>query len=144
LLVVGFQLASITMQTTPTHKTQGDQDHVAEMPGSTPAAVLVTDQRGKEWRAEEERRLEAVQRIIISALVGVVLGSFSSVLAVYLAVRGARDLPRDSVLLLWFMTGVIGLITAAAILLVQRRRPYSPWVALGLLPLLISAHWIFK
>jgi NhaP-type Na+/H+ or K+/H+ antiporter len=114
------------------------------MPGSIPAAVVVTDRRGKEWREEEERRLEAVQRIIISALIGVVLGSFSSVLAVYLAVRGDRDLPRDSVLLLWFMTGVIGLITAAAILLVQRRRPYSPWVALGLLPLLISAHWVFK
>jgi hypothetical protein len=104
----------------------------------------MTDRRSKAWREEEERRLESVQRIIISALVGVVLGSFSAVLALYLAVRGDRDLPRDSVLGLWYMSGVIGLVTAVAILVIQRRRPYSPWVVLGLLPMLVSAYWIFS
>jgi hypothetical protein len=40
------------------------------------------------------------------------------------------------------MSGVLGLATAAAILLINRRRPYSPWVFLGLLPMAISAPWI--
>jgi len=40
------------------------------------------------------------------------------------------------------MTGVMGLATAAAILLINRRRPYSPLVLLGLLPMAISAPWI--
>ena len=40
------------------------------------------------------------------------------------------------------MSGVLGLVTAAAILLINRRRPYSPWVLLGLLPMGISAPWI--
>jgi len=40
------------------------------------------------------------------------------------------------------MTGVLGVATAAVILLVNRRRPYSPWIILGLLPMAISAPWI--
>ena len=42
------------------------------------------------------------------------------------------------------MTGVLGLMTAAVILVVNRRRPYSPWVLLGLLPMAISWFWIFR
>jgi hypothetical protein len=37
---------------------------------------------------------------------------------------------------------VMGLATAATILLVNRQRPYSPWVLLGLLPMAISAPWV--
>ena len=125
---------------------QGDQHHAGTTGRSgppDPTVAVVTARRSKAWHEEEERRLESVQRIIISALVGVVLGSFSTVLALYLAARGDRDLPRDSVLGLWYMTGVIGLVTAVAILVIQRRRPYSPWVVLGLLPMLVSAYWIF-
>jgi hypothetical protein len=40
------------------------------------------------------------------------------------------------------MTGVLGLATAAAILLINRRKPYNPLVLLGLLPMAISAPWI--
>jgi len=83
-----------------------------------------------------------VQRVIVSVLVGVVFGSFSAVLAAYLAIRGDQDLPSFSVTGLWIMTGVLGLATAAVILLVNRRRPYSPWIILGLLPMAISAPWI--
>jgi hypothetical protein len=36
------------------------------------------------------------------------------------------------------------LATTAAILLVNRRRPFSPWVLLGLLPMAISAPWILR
>ena len=90
-------------------------------------------------RESEARSLDLVQRIIISGLVAVVFRTFSAVLAAYLAIRGDQDLPPSSVIGLWVMTGVLGLATAATILLVNRRRPYSPWVLLGLLPLVISA-----
>jgi hypothetical protein len=53
-----------------------------------------------------------------------------------------HDLPRDSVIGLWVMTGVIGLVTAAAVLVLHRRHWYAPWVLLGLLPMLVSAYWI--
>ncbi|HYP45527.1 MAG TPA: hypothetical protein VEQ66_10095 [Propionibacteriaceae bacterium] len=103
----------------------------------------MTSRRDQTRKEAEERSLDFVQRVIISALLGVVLGSFSSVLALYLVVKGDEDLPRDSVVGLWFMTGVIGVVTSVGILVVQGRRPYSPWVVLGLLPMAISAYWIF-
>ncbi|MFZ1115437.1 MAG: hypothetical protein WAN44_06385 [Propionibacteriaceae bacterium] len=90
----------------------------------------------------EARSLDVTQRAIVSALVGIVFGTFSAVLAAYLAIRGDQDLPSFSVTGLWIMTGVMGLATAATILLVNRRRPYSLWVLLGLLPMAISAPWI--
>jgi hypothetical protein len=93
-------------------------------------------------REDEARSLDVTQRAIVSALVGIVFGTFSAVLAAYLAIRGDQDLPSFSVTGLWIMTGVMGLATAATILLVNRRRPYSLWVLLGLLPMAISAPWI--
>ena len=93
-------------------------------------------------REQEARSLDVVQRIVISVLVAVVFGAFAAVLAAYLAIAGDRDLPRSSVIGLWIMTGVMGVGTAAAILLINRRRPYSPWVLLGLLPIAISAPWV--
>jgi hypothetical protein len=92
----------------------------------------------------EARSLDVTQRAIVSALVGIVFGTFSAVLAAYLAVRGDQDLPSFSVTGLWIMTGVMGLATAATILVVNRRRPYSPWVLLGLLPMAVSAPWILS
>jgi hypothetical protein len=93
-------------------------------------------------REQEARSLDVVQRIVISVLVAVVFGTFAAVLAAYLAIAGDRDLPRSSVIGLWIMTGVMGLGTAAAILLINRRRPYSPWVLIGFLPMAISATWV--
>jgi hypothetical protein len=50
-------------------------------------------------------------------------------------VYGDQDLDRSSVISLWIMTGVMGLLTAVAVLVINRRRPYSPWV------LLVSCRW---
>lgn len=100
-------------------------------------------QRRLESPEEAERNLEFVQRVIISSLVGVVFGSLASVLAAYVSVWGAQDLPRSSIIGLWVMTGIIGLLTAAGVLVIQQRRPYSPWVLLGLLPMAVSAFWVF-
>jgi ABC-type thiamin/hydroxymethylpyrimidine transport system permease subunit len=94
-------------------------------------------------RQREKQSLDVVQRAVISALIGVVFGLFAAVLAAYLVVYGSLDLAPGDVIGLWVMTGVVGLLTAAAILVVNRRRPYSPWVILGLLPMAISGFWIF-
>lgn len=93
-------------------------------------------------RVRENKSLDLVQRMIMSALVGVVFGSLAAVLALYLAIRGDEDLPHASVVGLWIMTGLFGLATAAAVLLLNRRRPFSPWVLLGLLPMAVSGYWI--
>ena len=95
-------------------------------------------------RQDEEQSLDVVQRAIVSALIGVVFGMFAVVLAAYLVLSGQNDLPPGDVLGLWVMTGVLGLVTAAVILVVNRRRPYSPWVILGLLPMAISWFGIFR
>jgi hypothetical protein len=99
--------------------------------------------RGDSARREREARsLDLVQRVIVSGLAAIVFGTFSAVLAAYLVVRGDQDLPPVSVIGLWIMTGAMGLATAAAILLINRRKPYSPWVLLCLLPMVISPPWI--
>ena len=100
-------------------------------------------ERRQTRREREERSLDVVQRVIISALVGVVFGLFAAVLALYLAIGAKQDLAHGDIVGLWVMTGILGLITAGAILVINRRRPYSPWVVLGLLPMVISWYWIF-
>ena len=102
--------------------------------------MMTTEQA--QYAEDDARSLEFVQRLIASSAVGLFVGSISVVLAAYLAAGGAQDLPRDSVIGLWVMTGVIGLVAAAAVLVLHRRHWYAPWVLLGLLPMLVSAYWI--
>lgn len=111
-------------------------------PNETQVTATPSTDAAREFAAEDVRSLDFVQRLIASSAIGLFIGSLSVVLAIYLAARGEADLPRDSVLGLWVMTGVIGLVTAAAVLLLHRRRWYSPWVLLGLLPMIGSAYWI--
>jgi hypothetical protein len=106
------------------------------MPAPRP---LTTDERER-----ENHSLDLVQRVIMSALLGVVFGSLASVLALYLVLRGEADLPHVSVVGLWVMTGLFGLATAAGILILNRVPPYRPWVLLGLLPMAISGYWILS
>jgi len=90
----------------------------------------------------EEVSLDLVQRVIISVLVIVVVGSISAVLAAYITFNQA-NMNRVDVIGLWVMTGVIGLATAIAVLVINRRRPYSPLVVLGLIPMAITGYTIF-
>jgi hypothetical protein len=103
--------------------------------------MMVTDE-ARRYAAEDERSLDFVQRLIASSAIGLFMGSLAAVLAAYLAVSGVHELPRDSVIGLWVMTGIIGLVTAAAVVVMHRRRWYSPFVLLGLLPMIASAYWI--
>jgi hypothetical protein len=104
---------------------------------------MMTTEEARRYAAEDERSLDFVQRLIASSAIGAFIGSLSIVLAAYLAVSGVHDLPRDSVIGLWVMVGVIGVVTAAAVALFHRRHWYSPWVLLGLVPMAVSAYWIF-
>ena len=90
----------------------------------------------------EKHSLDLVQRMIVSALILVVLGTVAVVPSAYLVVR-PDEFARTDRIGLWVMTGLIGLVTAALILVVNRRRPYSPLILLGLLPMAVSAWWIF-
>jgi ABC-type iron transport system FetAB permease component len=101
----------------------------------------MTDE-ARRFAAEEERSLDFVQRLIASSAIAAFIGSLAIVLAAYLAASGVHELPRDSVIGLWIMTGVIGLVTAAAVLVLHRRHWYSPFVLIGLLPMAASAYWI--
>lgn len=104
--------------------------------------TVMMSEEARNHAADEEKSLDFVQRLIASSAIGLFIGSLSVVLAAYLAASGVHTLPREDVLGLWVMTGVIGLVTAAIVLAFHRRRWYSPWVLLGLLPMLVSAYWI--
>ncbi len=92
-------------------------------------------------REAEEKSLDLVQRMVISALCVVVLGAPTFALGAYSAFSTAIS-PSDSVGL-WVMCGVVGLLAAAAVLLINRRKPYSPLVLLGLLPAAVASYWVF-
>jgi hypothetical protein len=89
----------------------------------------------------EEKSLDLVQRWIISALLIVVLGGPAAALAAYSShLAGIHD---DSAVPLWVMSGVIGLLAAAGVLIVHRRSLVSPLLLAGLVPAAIAAFYIF-
>ena len=91
---------------------------------------------------DQQRSLDLVQRVVLSVLVVVVFGSLAAVLSAYVALSPELSGGADTIVL-WALTGAIGLVTTAVVLAINRRRPYSPWLLLGLLPMAISAFWIF-
>lgn len=99
---------------------------------------------GQPRQGAEQRSLDFVQRMVISALIIVVFGLFAVVLAGYLAFYPVGLASQGDRIGLWIMSGVVGLVCAAAVLITNRRRPYSPWVLLGLLPMAASAYWVFN
>lgn len=100
-----------------------------------------TDDRSS-YAEAEAKSLGVVQRVLASTAIGLFIGSLSVGLAFFLALSGVHTLPRDSVIGLWVMVGVVGVATVAAMCVVHRRPWYSPLALLGLLPMLISAFWI--
>ncbi|MFT3861466.1 hypothetical protein [Micropruina sp.] len=93
---------------------------------------------------DEGKSLDLVQRLLVSMLVGGIVGFVASVLALYVSTRAHTDLPRDSQIGLWVMTGVIGLCGSAAVLVLNRKRPWHPAVVLGLAPMVVAAFWVFR
>ncbi len=94
--------------------------------------------------SESERRsLDLVQRMVVSFLLGGVIAMVAAVLALFVVTRAQYELPYDSVIGLWIMTGVIGLAGAVTVLIINRRRPYHPLVVLGLAPMAVAGYWLF-
>jgi hypothetical protein len=84
--------------------------------------------------------IETVQRWVASAI----LFHVGSVPAVTLAVYsiGVADTDYGKGVGLWFMSGVIGLLTVAGILLIFRRSLLSLWLIAGILPTAVTGFYI--
>jgi hypothetical protein len=89
----------------------------------------------------EEKSLDLVQRVVISAILCVVFGAPTAALAAY-APHRALTSPGDATGL-WAMGLVLGIATVQAVLLTNRRRPWHPAALLGLLPSALSAYWMW-
>ncbi len=92
---------------------------------------------------DEGRSLDLVQRLLVSMLVGGVVGMVAVVLAIYVVGTARFQLPYDSVIGLWVMCGVVGLVGAVVVLLLNRRRPYHPLVVVGLVPMAVAGYYLF-
>lgn len=92
----------------------------------------------------ERRSLDLVQRTVVSLLLGGVIAMVAGVLALFVVTRAPYELPYDSVIGLWIMTGVIGLAGAVTVLILNRRRPYHPLVLLGLIPMAVAGYFLFN
>jgi hypothetical protein len=117
------------------------KQHVRGRPKEEPEVEAPLDPELVEQQ-EEERSLDLVQRMVVSALAVVVGGAISAGIAAYIASNPA-DLDRASVIGLWVFVGIAGLLTAATVLVINRRHPYSPLLVFGLLPMALSAIWVF-
>jgi hypothetical protein len=86
-------------------------------------------------------KIETVQRWVAS----VILIHVGSVPAVSLAVYsiGVAEADRGKGVGLWFMSGVIGLLTVAGVLAIFRRSPLSLWMVLGAAPTAVTGFYIF-
>ena len=93
-------------------------------------------------KLEDERSLDLVQRMVVSALAIVVGGAISVGLTAYITLNPS-DLGQGSIVGLWVFAGIAGLLTAATILVINRRHPYSPLLVLGLIPTALAAYWVF-
>jgi hypothetical protein len=84
--------------------------------------------------------IETVQRWVASAI----LFHVGSVPAVTLAVYsiGVADTDYGKGVGLWFMSGVIGLLTVAGILLIFRRSLLSLWLVAGILPTAVTGFYV--
>ena len=112
--------------------------HVSADPGRPNPEPL--DPAGLE-RQEDEQSLDVVQRVVASAPVIVIGLALAVGLTAYAALSFGPD--QAGTIGLWFMTGVAGLFVAAAVLVINRRHVYSPLILVGLLPMAVSAYWIF-
>lgn len=92
-------------------------------------------------RTPRPMNIETVQRWVASVIL-LHVGSVPAVtLAVYSIGVAAGDFGRG--VGLWFMSGVIGLLTVAGILAIFRRSPLSLWLVLGILPTAVTGFYIF-
>lgn len=90
---------------------------------------------------EAAASLDLVQRVIVSSLVAVVFGTIAVCIGLYVILTDT--LAHADEIGMWVMSGVVGLAASLAIVLINKRKPYSPFVLLGLLPMAVTAYWLF-
>jgi hypothetical protein len=92
-------------------------------------------------RTPRPMNIETVQRWVVS----VILFHVGSVPAITLAVYsiGVSRTDFGKGVGLWFMSGVIGLLTVVGIRAIFQRSPLSLWLVLGILPTAVTAFYIF-
>ncbi|MFT4164705.1 MAG: hypothetical protein QM650_05640 [Microlunatus sp.] len=108
---------------------------------STPSPEQFRDLERAEQQ-KDEQSLDLVQRIVASVLT-VVVGGGIAVLLSTLTALDALGFDPASRIGLWVMGGVAGILTAAAVLKINRRHPYSPLLVLGLIPMAVAAYWVW-
>ncbi len=116
------------------------KQHVQGRPQEEPEVAAPLDPEQLEEQ-EEARSLDLVQRMVVSALAIVIYGAIAAGLTTYVTLNPS-GLSRGSIIALWLIAGFAGLLTAATVLVINRRHPYSPLLMLGLLPTAISAYWV--
>jgi hypothetical protein len=92
-------------------------------------------------RTPRPMNIETVQRWVVS----VILFHVGSVPAVTLAVYSIGFAKNDfgKGVGLWFMSGVIGLLTVVGIRAIFQRSPLSAWLLLGILPTAVTGFYLF-
>lgn len=85
--------------------------------------------------------LERTQLWVITALISAVATFPTGALLIVTHLIADDD--RASAVMLCVMTGVIGVVAMAAILLMHKRSPVSFLLCLGLIPAIGSALWTF-
>ena len=92
-------------------------------------------------RDEEEKSLDLVQRVVISAILCVVFGAPTVALTAYAPHRALTN--SSDATGLWLMGVILGIAAAEAVLFINRRKPWHPAVLIGLVPAAISAYWMW-
>jgi hypothetical protein len=85
--------------------------------------------------------IETVQRWVFAVILIHIGGSPTAALAAY--APHMEQVKHSTGVGLWIMSGVVGLATTAGVLLIHQRSLLSPWLILGIIPMAISAFFVF-
>lgn len=109
---------------------------------AAPLPHPLTPEEREQDQADDARSLDLVQRVVTS-LLAIVFGGGISVLLALNTVLGFSAPDRTSQVGLWVMSGITGILTMGGVMVINRRHPYSPLLLIGLVPMAISAYWIW-
>lgn len=85
--------------------------------------------------------IETVQRWVAAVVLIHVGGSPALALAAF--APHMENTEHSSGIGLWVMSGAVGLATTVGVLLIHQRSLLSPWLIIGVLPMIVSAFYVF-
>lgn len=112
-------------------------------PANRPAETSMEDQQ-RPASPSERRSLRLAQRVFVSLVAGGLAAAAALFVGFYPLAVGRENVPFGSVVGLWVMSGVVGLVGAGAILIANRRSLLSPWLLLGLIPMAVTGYWVLS